>query len=140
MTGPPRSSPLFPTPPLSGLVPADRGRGGNPVGAPATTADEAAIGGKKTQPLDVHLDAYDEHLQAKGVTKIHREDTGRYIKKVAADCGFRTLVDLNRERLERWLAAKMVDGMSARTRNAYRNAIVSFCNWCLSANRLTANP
>jgi integrase len=29
--------------------------------------------------------------------------------------------------------------MSARTRNAYRNAMVSFCNWCIETNRLTAN-
>ena len=28
--------------------------------------------------------------------------------------------------------------MSARTRNAYRNALVSFCNWCVDTDRLGA--
>jgi hypothetical protein len=30
--------------------------------------------------------------------------------------------------------------MSARTRNAYRNALVSFCNWSGETDRLAANP
>ena len=30
--------------------------------------------------------------------------------------------------------------MSARTRNAYRNALVSFCNWCVETSRLAVNP
>jgi hypothetical protein len=30
--------------------------------------------------------------------------------------------------------------MSARTRNAYRNALVAFCNWCIATNRLATNP
>jgi integrase len=74
------------------------------------------------------------------VTKIHREDTGRYLNRLAADCTFRTLADLRREALERWLAQRTAEGMSARTRNAYRNALVSFCNWAVETNRLAVNP
>ena len=74
------------------------------------------------------------------MTKIHREDTGRYLHRLAADCAFGTLADLHREALERWLARRTADGMSARTRNAYRNALVAFCNWCVETNRLAVNP
>ncbi len=95
------------------------------------TAAEAATGDHQAVPLAKHLGAFDEHHQAKGVTRIHREDTGRYLRRLAADCSFPTLADLRREALERWLALRTVDGMSARTRNAYRNALVSFCNWCV---------
>ena len=56
--------------------------------------------------LAEHFDAFDEHHQAKGVTKIHREDTGRYLRRLAADCAFGTLADLRREALERWLALR----------------------------------
>src|SRR5262249_23159807 len=91
-------------------------------------------------PLSEHLGAFDEHLRAKGVTRIHREDTGRYVRRLAAECSFSTLADLQREALERWLAARAAEGMSARTRNAHRNAIVSFCNWCIATSRLTSNP
>jgi integrase len=104
------------------------------------SAAEAAIGERQAAPLSEHFDAFDTHLQAKGVTRIHREDTGRYLQRLAVDCSFGTLADLRREVLERWLATRAVEGMSARTRNAYRNAIVSFCNWCVSTNRLAINP
>src|SRR5262249_9524094 len=30
--------------------------------------------------------------------------------------------------------------MSARSRNAYRNAAVAFCGWCVDHGRLTVNP
>jgi integrase len=104
------------------------------------TAAEAAIGDHQTVPLAKHFGAFDEHHQAKGVTKIHREDTGRYLRRLATDCTFRTLADLRRESLERWLALRTAEGMSARTKNAYRNALVSFCNWCVETNRLALNP
>src|SRR5262249_50653414 len=47
-----------------------------------------------------------------------------------------------REVVERWLAERAAEGMSARTRDAYRNAMVSFCNWCAdpTVNRLASNP
>src|SRR5262249_49748263 len=102
--------------------------------------EEATIGRHQAAPLSHHFDAFDEHHQAKGVTKIHREDTGRYLRRLAADCGFETLADLRREPLERWLALRTAEGTSARTRNAYRNALVSFCNWCVETNRLVVNP
>jgi integrase len=106
------------------------------------SAAEAAIGERRVSPLGEHLDAFDAHLRAKEVTRIHREDTGRYLRRLAADCSFATLADLRREVLERWLADRAAEGMSARTRNAYRNALVSFCNWCAdpTLNRLAVNP
>src|SRR5262249_6015885 len=64
----------------------------------------------------------------------------RYLQRLAEACSFGALSDLRREALERWLAARSQEGMSARTRNAYRNAIVSFCNWCVATDRLASNP
>jgi integrase len=110
------------------------------VRAGVMTAAESAVAEHQASPLAVHLAAFDEHDQAKGVTKIHREDTGRYLRRLAADCSFGALADLRREALERWLAQHTAEGMSARTRNAYRNALVSFCNWAVETNRLALNP
>ena len=104
------------------------------------TGAEAAIGDHQASPLAKHFDASDGDHQAQGVTKIHREDTGRYLRRLAAECSFGTLADLRREALGRWLARRTADGMSARTRNAYRKAMVSFCNWCVSTGRLAVNP
>ena len=89
--------------------PASAGRPRTPgrAGALRTSSPRPKPPSATTRPrrLGEHLDAYDEHHQAKGVTKIHREDTGRYLRRLAADCAFGTLADLRREALERWLAA-----------------------------------
>jgi integrase len=119
---------------------ADLERKAELVRSGVITAAEASIGKHQAAALGEHFDAFDEHLRAKGVTKIHREDTGRYLRRLAADCAFGALADLRREVLERWLAQRTTEGMSARTRNAYRNALVSFCNWCGETNRLATNP
>jgi integrase len=119
---------------------ADLERRAELVRSGVVTGAEAAIGDHQGSPLTGHFDAYDEHHQAKEVTTIHREDTGRYLRRLAAECAFGTLADLRREILERWLSRQTVEGMSARTRNAYRNAMVSFCNWCVETSRLAVNP
>jgi integrase len=119
---------------------ADLERRAELVRSGVMTATEAAVGENRPAPIAVHLEAFDEHHRAKGVTKIHRQDTGRYLRRLAADCGFGTLADMRRESLERWLAARTPEGMSARTRNAYRNALVTFCNWCVETSRLAVNP
>jgi integrase len=119
---------------------ADLERRAELVRSGVMTAAEAAIGSHQAAALAGHFDAFDEYHQAKGVTTIHREDTGRYLRRLAADCGFGALADLRRETLERWLALRAAEGMSARSRNAYRNALVAFCNWCVETNRLAVNP
>jgi integrase len=103
------------------------------------TSGEAAVADHQGTPLAKHFEAFGEYLRAKDVTRIHREDTARYLDRLAAECPFGTLADLRREALERWLAARAKEGMSARSRNAYRNALVSFCNWCVDTDRLTVN-
>jgi integrase len=119
---------------------ADLERRAELVRSNVMTAAEAAIGDHQSTPLVQHFDTFAEHHRAKGVTKIHREDTGRCLRRLATDCAFGTLADLRRESLERWLAQRTAEGMSARTRNAYRNALVSFCNWCVETSRLAVNP
>ena len=41
---------------------------------------------------------------------------------------------------ERWLVERKAEGMSAATRNEYRGAWVTFCNWCVRTGRLLGNP
>jgi integrase len=104
-----------------------------------TTAEDLAAG-HQAKPLTVHFDAYGEHLQAIGVTKKHCKESRRYLDQLAASCSFARLADLTREAFERWLAQRTTEGMSARLRNAYRESLVAFCNWCLESNRLSSNP
>ena len=69
---------------------ADLERKAELVGSGVMTAAEAASG-KPAAPIAEHLDAFDEYHRAKGVTKIHREERGRYLRRLAADSRFGTL-------------------------------------------------
>ncbi len=59
---------------------------------------------------------------------------------VADDCRLVRLVELTGNALERWLASKAEKGMSAGSRNGYREACVGFGNWCVRTRRLSENP
>jgi integrase len=104
------------------------------------TPAEEQMSRQQAAPLENHFDAFLAHLRASDTTPIHQADTLRYLRRLADDCRFTRLADLNREVLERWLSQQEQEGMSARSRNAYRNALVAFGNWCVDAKRLPSNP
>lgn len=119
---------------------ADLERRAELVKAGVMSNAESAVADHSATAIAEHFAAFEKHLRAKGVTDVHREDTGRFLRRLAKECSFSTLAELSREKLEHWLALKSGEGMSARTRNAYRNAAVAFGNWGRSTNRLTENP
>jgi integrase len=106
------------------------------------TADEAAAIDHQGTPLAEHVAAFIDHQKAKGVVPVRVNNTLTQLHRVAADCGFSRLGDLDAAKLERWLLDRVSKGMSAATRNQYRGAWVTFCNWCVSSNppRLLSNP
>lgn len=103
-----------------------------------SSAEDAVIDHQPT-PLAEHIAAYIDHQRAKGLSR-RVDDVQRQLRRVAADCGFRRLADLNGTALVRWLAAHQAEGMSAATRNEYRIAWVMFGNWCIHTRRLLSNP
>jgi integrase len=112
------------------------------VKAKVLTLAEDRISAHQETPLGEHFDAYLASLAASGVTEEHRANVERQLNRLAADCSFGLLADLNREALERWLANQAKQGMGGRTRNTYLSAAISFANWCAdpTVNRLTNNP
>ena len=104
------------------------------------SAAEDRISSHQHIGLAEHVEAYVESLRAADRSVVHRENTRRALERVNQDCSFGRLTDLDRETVERWLSEQGDKGMSARTRNAYRNAIVAFGNWCVANFRLVANP
>jgi len=92
-----------------------------------------------------HTADYFEHVRAKTVRgrKVsgkHRVEIERQLKAIAKNCGFFKLTDINREAMEKWMNRQEKAGMGARTRNTYRAAILTFCNWCVETDRMAANP
>jgi integrase len=113
------------------------------VHAGVVTPDELAIADRKLDPLERHLTDYLSTLTG---SAMYRDDIERYVHRLAADCGWTRLADLKRFDLEKWLADQSRPGpdgrpiRSARSRNAYREAMVCFCNWCVTNHRMPANP
>ncbi len=104
------------------------------------TADEAAAIDQQDRPLAEHVAAFLEHQKAKGITPMQLNTTRSRLDRVASDAGFIRLADLNGTALERWLMARQGEGMGAVTRNGYREACVTFGNWCVRNRRLLSNP
>ena len=115
---------------------AERVRAGLLTPAEARTAEHLAT------PIGEHVDAYLNSLAAAGSVPMHRQNVKTYLNRLAADCGFGRLADLNRESLEKWLAKETKSGRSARSRNTHRASLIAFANWCAdpSIGRLSSNP
>ncbi|MGH7192326.1 MAG: tyrosine-type recombinase/integrase, partial [Candidatus Saccharimonadales bacterium] len=119
---------------------ADLERRAELVKAGVMTTGQDAAADHRRSPLADHFAAYLASLQSQGVSQMHRDNVRRQLDRLAAECPFGTLADLDRDGLERWLAAQAQAGMGARTRNTYLDAAVSFANWCVETNRLVVNP
>jgi len=92
---------------------------------------EAAISGLVTDYL--------RHLTLASFAPGHIAHVAQHLSRLNEDCGFVRLADLSADRLEKWLGVRRDEGMGARTRNTYRAAIHSFCEWCVRNGRLNAN-
>ncbi len=104
------------------------------------TASEAAAIDHQELPLSQLFDAYLVKLRSGGTSAVHHDNVRRCLRRVARDCKFTRLANFSREALERWLVAEQEAGMSARTRNVHRAALVAFCNWCVETKRSVSNP
>jgi site-specific recombinase XerC len=106
------------------------------------TPAEARTGQHLATQINDHFDAHLNALAAAGSVPMHRSNVKSYLTRLAADCGFARLADLNREALEKWLAKETKNGRSARSRNTHRASLIAFANWCAdpSIGRLSSNP
>jgi integrase len=110
------------------------------VRAGIVTPAQDAIADHRRTTIAAHVEAYLASLKAKGTTPKHVVTVGRLLRGVIAGCGFKTLADIRREPVERWLGGPANATRAARTKNTSRNAAVWFCNFCVDTERLVANP
>jgi hypothetical protein len=110
------------------------------VRAGVMSAAEAAVREHQGAPFAEHLDAYLLHLEASGASPKHLYEVRRQLKRIADDCRFGRLADLDAAPVERWLVQRAAGAMSGRTRNSYLAAAIAFANWCVQESRLAVNP
>jgi integrase len=104
------------------------------------TSQESAALGNAGKPISGHLDSYNAARRAEGISERQIEDSRTLIEKLFRDCGFKTLVSVQRHKVEEWLAAKAEAGTGARRRNIYLEAVRTFLRWAVSSNRLLSDP
>jgi len=98
------------------------------VKAQIITVGEDAIANHQATPLKNHIAGYIDHQTAKGVHPARINNTRSRLSRIAADCGFARLSDLNASTVERWLLDCQAEHMSAGARNGYREAWIGFAN------------
>jgi integrase len=104
-----------------------------------TPAQDAIVDHRRTT-ISAHVESYVASLVARGTTPKHVATVNRLLSAVIAGCGFKTLADIRREPVERWLTTGPVSERAARTKNTYVNALKWFSNWCVDTERLVASP
>jgi len=110
------------------------------VKANVISAVEDRIADHQSEFIVDHLTDYLRSLQTKDVCAEYLVGTERLAKRIANDCGFVRLADIELTPVERWLVDRKADGMSARTRNAHVQGIAGFCSWAVHNQRLASNP
>jgi hypothetical protein len=101
---------------------------------------EHSVAEHQTRPLRDHFAAFIESMVAKESDETHCRTTLRYLERLTDACSWGYLRDITRDSLEKWQATAVKARTSARTRNAFQTALVSFLNWCVQTHRLTVNP
>jgi len=118
------------------LILKDRQRTVEQIKAGILPASQAANLHSKRTVFD-HLGDF---LSTMTGSAMHRKNTETCCRRLIADCGWTTLVGMERFHLERWLADQARAGRSVRSSNSFQAAICTFANWCVTNHRLMANP
>ena len=104
-----------------------------------TAAQDGIIDHQSTGLL-AHVEEFISHQTAKGLNVDRIKSTRQRIRQISADCEFGVLSELNGPALVEWMLTRQQTGMSAGSRNGYRDAMVGFGNWCVRTGRLISNP
>ena len=119
---------------------ADLERQAEKVRCGILTPAESHAADAQQQPLAEHVAAFITHKTARGLHAEVIRNTERRLARIARECNFARLSDLNSDAFERWLALQTAEGMSPGNRNEYRKEIVGLGNWCVKSRRLLVNP
>ncbi len=104
------------------------------------TEDEVDAGQHANQPTTKHVEAYVKHLHAKGGNPRRIDMLEQRLHRLIRECKFTRLNRIKAGPLEEWLVGQAETGLSAASRNCYREAAIGFCNWARKTKRITTNP
>jgi len=112
------------------------------VDSKLTTPVEIEAKQHAKRSIDEHLEAYSEFLKHKTTrgrrtNPVHAANVKSQIEKIIADCHFVRIINISRSAVEKWMHQEESKGESSgKTINNYRSAIMAFCRWAVSEQRL----
>ena len=86
------------------------------------------------------IDEYKQELVKRLSSAKHLKETIRLLRKLAEDCKYQTISDIDAGSLDTFLSGVIRRGLSARTHNAYLKAIGALCRWLLGYQRIERDP
>ena len=93
---------------------------------------------RKQEPIAESLDAFE--LSMENNTGKHQSLTMTRVRRLVDACGFRTIGELDGEKVEVALKAiRRAEDLGARTYNHYLQAIDAFAKWLVASKRLPSN-
>ena len=105
----------------------------------AGLADSVEVEMKK--PIQVHLDAYEQHLISENDSPRHIKEVIRRIKRVLDDRQIKTAMQLKTVEVEAFINDLRTEyNLSLQTCNHYKRSMKSFARWMLLNDRLYRNP
>ena len=92
-------------------------------------------------PIELHLEAFEEHLIAKNNTTLHVTQTVRRVAAYLTTMKRRSIDKIDPASVEGFIARlRKEQKLSLQTCNHYIRAIKTFCNWLVKNNKLLRHP
>ena len=110
------------------------------------TSDELNAKQHAKRPICEHLGAYIAFLRHKTTRgrrtdPVHVANVKSQIEQIITDCHLAQIVNISRSAVEKWMHQEENRGeISGKTINNYRSAMMAFCRWAVSEQRLISNP
>jgi integrase len=103
--------------------------------------DPTAIDRARKRPIIELVAEFEEAVNAKGTGLGHVKNLLPRIERIIAECGIRTLNDIDAGKVESWLSRLQKSGvMSVGTRKHYATNAKQFGRWLVEAGKIGHNP
>ena len=102
--------------------------------------EQVKAAGRARQMIVDVLYQYCAYQRGHRKTEKHIGETKNVILSVAKYCDWQTIGDMTRTGAEGYLEARLVEGVSFRTHNKNRTALVAFGSWCVHKKHLQSHP
>ena len=110
------------------------------VRAGVLSGAEDSVADHRGASIQTHVDAFIDSLRARGSGDRHIRGIRRFLTTIVTECNIRTLREVKRETVEKWLVTGPNLKRSARTKNMYVGALKSLMKWCIETDRLLVDP